>query len=279
MYPVLYELGPIKLHTYGLMIAIGFLSALHLSMREYRQRGWDEDRILFHAFWGLLLGVAGTRLLHIILYPENYSWSDPVGWIALWRGGLVFQGCLPVIFIYTYFGFKKLGVPYWAGMDIAIAYVPLAQAFGRVGCFFYGCCFGMRGDDLPWAIQFPKGSPAYNAHLSRFADFSHTAPASCPVHPTQLYSVAGLLAILALILALRWKWHPFDGFVVALYAMLYGMLRFVLEMYRADENPTGLTGGVLTDQQVFCVVMFLCGAALFLWRRVRVKRAKTATPE
>ena len=193
MYPVLLEIGPLTLHMYGLMIAVGFLVALYLMQREAKKVGVDPNVISEVGFWALLVGVAGTRLLHIIMYSEHYSWSDPFGWINLTRGGLVFQGALPVVFLYTYIAFRRRGVPFLKGCDIVLPFVPLAQAFGRVGCLFYGCCFGARADGLWWAIRFPAGSPVHAAHLHGVDALKYSALSSYPVHPTQLYSAFGLL--------------------------------------------------------------------------------------
>ena len=92
MLPVLFRIGPVPINSYGLMIATGFLVALYFILRDARKAGLDEKAISDAAFFVLPIGILGTRSLHIVMYPETYSWSDPVGWFAIWRGGLVFQG-------------------------------------------------------------------------------------------------------------------------------------------------------------------------------------------
>lgn len=263
MHPVILDLGRIKLHTYGLMIAIGFLSALYFIRRDARKRvGVESDIVNEMSFWILITGIAGTRLLHILLYPQDYSLTDPVGWVALWRGGLVFQGALPTALAYYYVAVRRRNLPFWASLDVAIPYVPLAHALGRVGCFMYGCCYG-KPTDVPWGISFPAGSPAWNDGL-------HAADAACtyPLHPTQLYSVAGLLVLCGLLLAIRRSWNRFDGVTVPAYLMLYGVFRFVVEFFRGDNNPRHLGSLALSDQQVIAAVMAVLGIALFvaLWR-------------
>ena len=264
MHPVLIKIGPLTLHMYGLMIAVGFLVALYLMQREAKRVGVDPNAISEVGFWALLVGVVGARLLHIIMYSENYGWSDPLGWINLTRGGLVFQGALPAVFLYTYIAFRRRGIPFLKVCDIVLPFVPLAQAFGRVGCVFYGCCFGARAEGLWWGIRFPAGSPAYAAHLRGVDALQYGTANSYSVHPTQLYSAFGLLVISAILIVLNHRWKPFVGFTLTMYFLLYGILRFIVEFFRGDGNPTGLGFGVLTNQQVFCIAMVVVALVLFV---------------
>ncbi|MBI2435975.1 MAG: prolipoprotein diacylglyceryl transferase [Candidatus Hydrogenedentes bacterium] len=269
MYPVLFHIGPINIYMYGLMIAIGFLVTVFLIQRDARKIGVDPKLVGEMGFWTLLWGIIGARLAHIIMYPEGYSWTDPIGWINVSRGGLVFQGAIPTALGYVYWGLKKRGMAFWPKADLAVPYVPLAQAFGRVGCFFYGCCYGRRADGLPWAVCFPAGSPAYSDHSHRYPDFASDAAWSFPVHPTQLYSVGLLFLIFGIMLLFRRTRFVFVGHALPLYLMLYGVKRFIVECFRGDGNPTLLGFGLLTNQQVFSLLMLIVGVGLFLYLRAR----------
>lgn len=157
--------------------------------------------------------------------------------------------------------------------DIVVPFVPLAQAFGRVGCVFYGCCFGARAEGLWWGMRFPAGSPAYVAHLRGVDGLQLSGVSSYPVHPTQLYSALGLLLISGILIVLNRRFKPFVGFTLSMYFLLYGIQRFIVEFYRGDGNPMGLGLGIVTNQQVFCVVMALVGLVLFVrgvWGKGRV---------
>ncbi len=265
MHPVLLELGPIRLHSYGLMIALGFLLILWLMQRDASKLGINPDIISELAIGSLIIGVVSSRLLHIAMYSQNYSISDPVGLVAVWRGGLVFQGAIPTVILYLYWAFKKKNIDFWIMPEVVIPYVPLAQAFGRMGCFFNGCCHGRRADSLPWAVVFPIDSPAYRTHIAEYPQFIDVLTQSFPVHPTQIYSIIGLLIICALLLGLRKWWHPFAGFTLPLYLILYGVKRVNVEHFRGDDNPTGLGFGLLTDQQVYSLIMIMIGIILFVW--------------
>jgi phosphatidylglycerol:prolipoprotein diacylglycerol transferase len=261
MYPILADFG-IPLHMYGLMIAIGFLIVVNLIQRDARPLGISADDISSMSFGVLFWGVAGTRLLHIIMFPQDYSWNDPIGWIALWNGGLVFQGAIPAAILYAWLAMRKRGIPFWVMPDIVMPYVPIAQAFGRMGCFFNGCCYGVPSA-MPWALSFPPGSPVAGGHPGILG-----SGWSMPVHPTQLYSVVLLLGMAALMIFLRGRWRPFLGYMFPLYFILYGIKRFIVECFRGDGNPTDLGFGVLSNQQVFCIGFVIFGAALFayMWK-------------
>lgn len=270
MHPILLKLGPLPVHSYGLMIAIGFLLAMYCVQRDAAKLGIKPEFVSNTAFWCLILGIFGTRLLHIIMFPESYSWRDPIGWIAIWRGGLVFQGALPLPFLFCWWYLKKHNIRLLFASDLTMPYIPLAHALGRVGCFLNGCCYGQR-TDLPWGLRFPRvpwdfsqpatGSPVYLDHCQRFTELSmSTDHWSFPVHPTQLYSVFMLLAICIALLVLRKKCRPVEGLVLPYYLILYGIGRFLVEFVRGDHNPMVL--GLISSQQLFALLSALFGVAL-----------------
>jgi phosphatidylglycerol:prolipoprotein diacylglycerol transferase len=285
MLPTLIELGPLKIHSYGLMMAVAFLLGVYLVRRECKRAGIDSDMVADLAFWTLLVGLLGSRVAHILLYRDEYSWQDPVGWIAFWRGGLVFQGALvAILFVYWYL--RRKGVDFWTFADIAVCYIPLGHAIGRLGCFLNGCCYGERSD-VPWAIPFrrvpfdlsqqPVGSPPYLDHCVRYGLSYWEDRWSFPIHPTQLYSAFGLLCIFIILILLRRKWMPFRGFVLPTYLVLYGIMRFIVEFFRGDHNPTHF-GGHLSDQQVFCIILVFVGGGLFWYLRMKRRTDASSSP-
>lgn len=276
MWPTLLEIGPLPIHTYGTLIAIGFLTALHFIQRDARRAKLDAEVIGNAAFWTLLIGVAGTRVLHIIMFPENYSITDPIGWVALWNGGLVFQGGPPPAIAFLYFYFRKHGVPFWKVVDVAVPYLPLGQAFGRLGCFAYGCCYG-KPTEVAWGISFPRfpkdtgleahGSPAYIDHAYHQHLITPDAAHSLAIHPTQLYASFGLFALVALLLIIRKHFRSFEAVTLPWYLMLYGVFRFIVEFFRGDHNPT--IADALSMQQVFSIGFAICGLILYFVLRRR----------
>ena len=264
MFPTILELGPITLHSYGLMIALGFITILYFMQRDAKRVNVEPQAIADMAFWTLIIGVISTRFTHIVMFPQYYSWSDPIGWIDVRRGGLVFQGAVPTAVIYLAWAIRRRNLSFRTVSDIAAPYIPVAQAFGRIGCFLKGCCHGARADDLLWGVRFPEGSPAFLAHQDQFPAFPAVAKWSYAVHPTQIYSVLLLLGISGLLLLLRHK-RPFEGVTFPAYFFLYGVVRFIVEMYRGDGNPTSTWMGVdLSTQQVFCLGMMVFGIAAWI---------------
>ncbi len=255
MFPTLFHIGPIAIQSYGLMLAIGFYIAVELMKRDGRKVGIDPEIISTFALGCLIVGVLGTRLLHIAMFSEEYSWKDPLGWIAVWKGGLVFHGAPPAMLAYLIWATRRYRVPFNQFMDIGVSYVVLAHAFGRIGCFWAGCCYG-KPTTMPWGIHFPVGSPP----CDRYADITASGTVCQAVHPTQLYEALLLVGLCAALLWLRKRVYPRTGFVLPAYLMGYGVIRFIVEMFRGDNNP--MVWGVMSEQQLFCLVFFVGGAGL-----------------
>lgn len=270
MFPVLFKIGPVPIHTYGFMMAVAFLVGVHLMQRDAKKVGIDPRVIADVALYSLPLAILGARIAFISMYPGGFSLRDPIGWIALWRGGLVFQGAPVFVIPFAYYYLRKHKVPFLRAADIITPYIPLGHGIGRIGCFFYGCCYG-RLTDLPWGIRFPripfdgtvaaKGSPAYLDHLDRFSDMGLSSEWSHAVHPTQLYSFVGLVGICGLLLLLRKRWNPYAGFTLPLYLVIYSVFRFIVEFFRGDHNPVHFLS--LTDQQLFAIFFAVLGLFLF----------------
>ena len=265
------------------MIALAFIMALFMCQRDGPRFHVPVDFVNNVAVGLLVSGIAGSRLLHIVMFPGSYEWSDPIGWIAIWQGGLVFQGALPAGVLFCWFYARRKGVSFLAFADVLGPYLPLGHAIGRLGCFLNGCCYG-RLSDAHWAIRFPRipsdvsatptGSPAYLDHLQ--AGFVQlTDAASLPVHPAQLYSLTGLVVVAGIMWVVRERWYPFPGVMIPAYFVLYGILRLVLEFFRGDHNPTHF-GDLLSDQQVFSLLFFVIGAVLFAVIYVRRRQSPGA---
>jgi len=275
MYPTLIELGPVPIHAYGFMMAMAFITGMYLLRRQASKEGINPDIIGDGAFWALIIGLIGSRIAHVIMFPDHYSWKDPKGWIAIWQGGLVFQGAIPVGIAFIYYWAKRHKIGFFFLLDFSVPVLALGHGIGRLGCFFNGCCYGGRTESY-LGVKFPRipsdpaasvtGSPAYFDHL-RQGLISSESQWSLPIHATQLYSTIGLVLICATLVYLRKNWRPFDGSIVAAYFMLYGVFRFLMEFVRADHNPTRL--GAFTDQQVISLMLCLFGAIILVAFRGR----------
>jgi len=237
MHPVIVSLGVLRVYSYGLMVAIGILAASWLLQRHAARRGLSADTVLDIVFWVVLCGLVGGRVFYVLLNADVYR-QDPGEIIRLYKGGLVFQGSFIGGLIGALAVIRKKRLPVLGTLDLFAVYVPLAHAFGRIGCFLNGCCYG-RPTQLPWGVRFPG-----------FLE---------PVHPTQLYSAFFLVLIFA-VLRRSERTKRFDGQIVGLYLMLYGAMRFVMEFFRGD-NPAVLGG--LSLFQYVSAAMFLIGLMLY----------------
>ena len=255
MYPELFHLGPLTIHTYGALYALGILTAVALSEYLYRRGGGEPDTIVDLALPVVIGILIGARALFIIV-EHKYYLQNPAEIIMVWKGGLVFYGGLmggALAFIITA-RVKKLEL--WHLADTVDPGVALGHALGRLGCFFAGSCYG-RPTDLPWAV-------IYSDPNSLARDII-----GVPVHPTQLYSAAFLVLLSGILLFIGSR-SAFRGQVIASYGILYGIFRFFIEFLRGDPRGTvslaGLT--VSTSQAVsLLLVPFSIAAYIYLRRR------------
>lgn len=208
------------------------------------------------------LGLAGARLIPIV---QDAVLAGRLTWGIVLRGGLVFYGGLLAGLAAMVLGCRLWRLPAWPLVDAVCHYAPLGHAFGRLGCFFGGCCFGEVTDSL-LGVRFPAGSPAFLQHRAKGL-LPPGAVTSLPVHPVQLYEAAGNLALFLLLdrLSRRQKQLP-PGRMTLCYLLGYAALRFVLEFARGDA-VRGLYGGLSTSQYLAMGIM--AGCLFGFWRSGR----------
>ncbi|MBU4305688.1 MAG: prolipoprotein diacylglyceryl transferase [Candidatus Omnitrophica bacterium] len=244
MHPVLFTLGPLRVYSYGLMVALGIITAVFLIQRRAAAWGLPAETIVVMIFRVIFCGLIGGRLFYVFLNKDFY-FNAPLEVFKLYKGGLVFHGSFFLGLLCAVFFIKKHRLPFLKTMDVLALFLPLAHAFGRMGCFLNGCCYG-RVTDLPWGVVFPG--------------------AVFPVHPVQLYAVFFLISIFS-VLVLIGKRKQFDGQIISVYLILYGVVRFGLEFFRGD-NPKLMFG--LSLFQYISVIIFLSG--VFLYRHAMSRK-------
>ncbi len=245
MHPELFEIPLIHvtLKSYGLMMVIGFLAAVTAIRYLSRDITPDPQHITNAALYSLVAGVLGARLFYVIHHFDQYR-GDLLSVFAIWQGGLELLGgvILAIAVIFFYLVYHKLPIREY--LDILAIGLVLALAFGRIGCFLNGCCFG-KPTDLPWGVRFPYASFAYRSQVEPDPARNRAQPhmelpdgffsyaynngqsrilksygelteeqkrmlkesdklRSLPVHPTQLYSSAAGV-VLALVLYVFWR--------------------------------------------------------------------------
>jgi phosphatidylglycerol:prolipoprotein diacylglycerol transferase len=262
MFPILVKIGPLTVHTYGFMMAVGVAMGLWFVYVQAKKAGLDANRIMDAAFYTIIVSLVGAKL---ILFISNISYylSYPKELFSLARSGGVFQGGLTFGVIYALWYFRRKKIPTWPTADLIAPALALGHGFGRIGCFSAGCCYG-RECALPWAAVFKN---EYAANLTGIR-------LNTPLHPVQLYeSILNFLNFAVLFILLKKK--KFDGQVFAFYIINYSVIRFFTEYFRGDhaEGAYFLRGATpfasLSYPQLFCILGLIGGAVLAVVLRRR----------
>ena len=241
MCPIIFKIGPILIYSYGLMIGIGVILAMWLSEKNGKKEGLNPLKILDLMLVVFLASVVGGRLARVSLDWSDYV-SNPLKIFKIWEGGFDFYGGLILALPIGIWYLQRNKLPVLNTIDLVITYVPLAHAFGRVGCFLEGCCYGTL-TTVPWAVRFPKwfsardgiiGTPAFIQHVNMHL-IEPSATFSLPVHPTQVYSSLCLFIIFFILVILR-KYKHFNGEILSAYFIFYSIDRFFMEFLRGDAK-------------------------------------------
>jgi len=221
-------------HTYGILVAAGFLVAMSMAARAAERSDLSRDRVLDLSFGILIAAMIGSRVLFIIVNWSEYS-NDLLGIFQFWKGGLVFYGGFIGAVLFSVWYMRRHDMPFLQYADAMGPTVAIGQALGRLGCFSAGCCWGAACDaHYPLAARFPPESLAYQSQATAHTITSGAA-STVPIHPTQLYEALGC-ALIFLFLTYWRSRKRFHGELLALYLMLYAPLRALVETFRGDEE-------------------------------------------
>ena len=236
MHPILFSFGPLRFYSYGALVAIGIFLAVFFLQRHAKAILVSPETMVDLAIATVVSGFIGARIFYIIQFWDYFA-NAPFDMIKFWQGGLVLYGGLigGILGFLTFVKLKRL--PFLDLLDLFVPAMALAQGFGRIGCFFNGCCFG-KPSDLPWAVSFPLLDHA--------------------VHPVQLYEAFFCFA-LAFFLFLLWNKKLKTGVIATAYFIIYPAGRFVLEFFRGDNAAVfgNLTVPQWTSLLIMCVTLFL----------------------
>ena len=259
MFPDLIKFDFLSLHTYGACMAVGFFICWKLAEKLSGRR--DLSDLLMSLMLG---GVAGSRIAYVIEHWQTQFARAPLDIFKVWQGGLMFYGgfILALIVFFVWCRVKKESP--LAMSDLICVVLPLGHACGRIGCFFYGCCYG-RLSESALAVSFPRGSPAWGEQLEHGL-IDSTALRSLPVLPTQLFEAAALLVLFALVLAIYLRTRRYAAGV---YLVGYAFIRFGLEYLRGDPRAAV---GPFSISQTISIGVFLAGV-VFLTLAFRRPRA------
>ena len=236
----LFSIGPVTLHGYGLMIGLGFAAAVLVGCYRAGKMGLSQDHFTSIAICVLLFGFAGGKLLHVITCFDQFL-KDPLSTLGS-EGFVVYGGIITgILTIIIYCKLKKISSLEY--LDLMSPSVAINQAFGRLGCFMAGCCYGRETDSF-LGVTFPEGC---------------LAPAGVKVLPTQLFSSAADLVLFFILLYVA-KRRKTPGMVCGVYVLCYSIGRFLIEFLRDD--PRGNVGVLSTSQ--FIAIFTGIGAIAYM---------------
>jgi phosphatidylglycerol:prolipoprotein diacylglycerol transferase len=253
MYPRLFHIyGPLYIQSYGFAIAVGILVFIYLFLHHRgRKKLITNEQFYTGLGWVITASLIGGHVWYVLSeYHEIESWYEIfIPWTGLsLLGGIIGGG------ICAYIYFLRNKIPTWPVLDIIGIYLPLVQCFGRIGCFFAGCCHGIT-TTVPWAVTYTHPEVQ--------------APCYLPLHPSQLYSAAllgGIFVLMYCVLQYRFK-KP--GQLFALFIILTSLERFITDFWRADHKPEWY-GNFSVNQQLAGILLLL-GSTLFIVQTHRKK--------
>ncbi len=263
--PTGFQVGPLYIHFYGIILMLGALAAAFLAEREARRRGQNPDLVWDGLVWVLIGGIIGARIWHILTPPESmvqqgyttqFYLTHPLDMLAIWNGGLGIPGAVigGALALYWFTRRRKISFPLW--VDIAAPTVALGQAIGRWGNFVNQELYGAPAPmSLPWKIYI---APAYRLPVYQNVAY---------YHPLFLYESIWDFAnmFFLLWLARRRSNRLLQGDIFLTYLIIYPVGRFFLEFIRLD--PSQVVG--LDINQALMAAVAILSAALLIWRHRR----------
>ena len=264
MHPDLFSLGPLHVKTYGFCMALGFLAAWQVLAWICKRTNRNPEPISNLVLLMMVSGVLGSRIAYVIEHWTSEFAGHLERIIRVDQGGLMFYGglILAILVFFVWCFVKKeriIGVA-----DMMTLVIPLGHAFGRIGCFFYGCCYG-RHSEAACSVVFPRGSPAWYEQVNHGL-IPHSATAALPVLPTQIFEACAVFALFGVLFLLYRRFgQRLPGLVTGSYFVGYACIRFGIEILRGD--PRAEVGPFSISQTISLGLLLAGGCCLVLASR------------
>jgi phosphatidylglycerol:prolipoprotein diacylglycerol transferase len=257
--PVLVTIGGLKIHWYGIMIAIGLYVGIQVALRDATRRGINKDQLMNVALLAAVLGIAGGRLYYVVQNNPSFYWHHPAEIIAVWQGGMAFFGAMFGGAVAVAISAWRWRLPFWSLLDIGALGMTIGQAIGRVGNIINGDIVGYKTNG--WGFEYT------NPHTF--------ATPNVPVQPASLYELLISLALFLLLWNLRTRVHP-EGMLAMIYVVLYSVSQFFIFFVR--DNIV-ILGGLKQAQVTSLVVIALTLPVIaYLLRKERLARPPETKP-
>ncbi|MFW6199381.1 MAG: prolipoprotein diacylglyceryl transferase [Gemmatimonadota bacterium] len=284
MHPVLFRfpesiplIGGFAVNSFGVMLYLAFVVGGFIWQAELNRKGLSGERVWDLVLLALFGGLVGAKLYWVLWNHEQLA-ADPMGTVFS-GAGLTWYGGFVVGLAAVWVGLRKMKLPLGPSLDGMALALPVSIAIGRVGCFLAGDDYGVPTDSR-LGVAFPEGFPPTRVNVleSRYGITVDPALVErfgevVPVHPTQLYEVAISLVVFGVILTPREHPHR-AGWLFAAWAALYGVQRFVIEIFRIKEDR--IFFDTLTIAQLISVAV--AGAGVYAMLRMRRTRRDALSP-
>jgi phosphatidylglycerol:prolipoprotein diacylglycerol transferase len=261
MYPKLLDLGPVSIHTYGVLLAAAFIAGIWVTSRNARKQGINPDSIWNMGLVVIFSALVGAKILLLLSDFQYYSHNprEIFSLSTLRSTGVYYGGLLLALGSGIWYLLQKR-LPAWIIADLAAPGIALGQAIGRLGCLSSGCCYG-KPTSMPWGITF----------TSQYAYENVGVPLNVPLHPTQIYESLGAFCLFLFLMWRLSKKH-FQGQILLEYLALYAILRFAIEFFRDDDRGFVLHG-LLSTSQFIAILTFLGAAVAYYFLLHRPQKA------
>ena len=275
--PIAFSVGPLAVHWYGIMYLIAFGAFWMLGERRRRQGRLPVGPTAFSdlAFYGMIGVIAGGRLGYMLFYGTADLIANPLSLFRIWEGGMSFHGGLIGVFVAMWLWSRKNGLHFFDVMDFVAPLVPIGLGVGRFGNFIGGELWG-RHTDVAWGMIFPRAINTAGHTIEQLKAMAAAGQLENEVrHPSQLYQMflEGFV-LFGVLYAVSMKPRP-RYLVSGLFALLYGMFRFLVEFVREPDAQLGyLAWGWLTMGQLLSLPLIVLGLVWIAMSR----RAPTLAP-
>lgn len=259
MHQICFEIGSLSIRWYGVMAAVGFMTAMFIFNYLRSYAGLNSDQTANLSLLAIFGGLLGARLFYVIQFWSKFK-GHLLEVVRIDHGGLVFYGGFIVATLIFIWYCKKHKLDKLAVLDIAAPSLALGHIFGRIGCILNGCCFG-KPTDLPWGVTYPQGSlpPNFSCEVSR--------------HPVQLYEASMNFIVFLVLFNLVGRMKR--GRITALYLISYGVIRFTDEFLRGDH--TNLIFDIFTRAQIIGMFLVPIGIILYIMSKKNERLTKIET--
>jgi len=248
MHPELIEIGGITLYAYGFFIMIGALTSYMYGIKVFKKElDIEPDKVQTLTILIISAAVIGGKIFFYFEDPAYY-FSSPENLLKNFRQGFVFYGSLIFAVPTVIWYFRKEKWPIFPMLDILSIIATIIHGFGRLGCFFAGCCHGLPTDSFLGVT---------------FTDVkSQAKPLDTPLHPTQLYEVFFIGSLMLFLVQLKRR-QQFHGQLVFLYVMIYAVGRSIIEVFRGDLRRGFVIEGLISHSQFISILLVLIAGACY----------------